>query len=43
MQFTRDVSEGKLLFRGIPSQIKEHHLQLIRDYLINDQIQKYSF
>ncbi len=43
MQFTRDVSEGKLLFRGIPSQIKERHLQLIRDYLINDQIQKYSF
>ncbi len=43
LQFTRDASEGELLFCGIPSEIKEHHLQLIRDYLINDQIQKYSF
>ncbi len=36
MQFTRDVSEGKLLSKGICEEIKEYHLQLIRHYLINE-------
>jgi len=43
MQFTRAASEGKLLPKGIPPQIKEYYLQLIRDYLINEQIPRYSF
>jgi glycogen debranching enzyme len=28
MQFTVDASEGKLLSKGIPPEIKEHHLQV---------------
>jgi glycogen debranching enzyme len=43
MQFTRDASEDKLLSRGIPSEIKEHHLDLIRHYLINEQFPLYNF
>ncbi|CAF1464414.1 unnamed protein product [Adineta steineri] len=43
MQFTRDASEDKLVSRGIPAEIKEHHLQLIRHYLLDDQIPKYRF
>jgi glycogen debranching enzyme len=43
MQFTRDANEGKLKSRGIPSEIKEHHLQLIRHYLFNEQFQSYKF
>ncbi len=41
MQFTRDASEGKLLSKGISDEIKEHHLQLIRNYLFDEQIPKY--
>ena len=33
----------KLLPFGIPSEIKEYHLQLIRHYLLNEQIPKYRF
>lgn len=29
MQFTRDAAEGKLVSKGIPAEIKEHHLQVI--------------
>ncbi len=43
MQFTRDASEGKLLSKGIPAEIKEYHLQLIRHYLLNEQIPQYRF
>jgi glycogen debranching enzyme len=43
MQFTRDASEGKLLSKGIPTDIKDYHLQFIRNYLINEQIPKYHF
>jgi glycogen debranching enzyme len=43
MQFTLDASEDKLLSRGIPSEIKEHHLQLIRHYFLDEQIPKYRF
>jgi len=43
MQFTRDASEGKLLSKGIPAEIKENHLQLIRHYFLDDQIPKYRF
>ncbi|CAF3327312.1 unnamed protein product [Rotaria sp. Silwood2] len=41
MQFTRDASEGKLLSKGIPDEIKEHHLQLIRHYLLNEIFPQY--
>ncbi len=43
MQFTRDVSEGKLLSKGICEEIKEYHLQLIRHYLLDEQIPQYRF
>ncbi|CAF1046004.1 unnamed protein product [Adineta steineri] len=43
IQFTCDASEDKLLSQGIPSEIKEEHLQLIRNYLLNEQISKYNF
>ena len=43
IQFTRDASERKLLSRGIPSEIKEEHLQLIHNYLLNEQIPEYRF
>ena len=32
MQFTFNVSQKKLLSKGILSEIEEHHLQLIRHY-----------
>ena len=41
MQFTRDASENKLISKGIPSQIKENHLQLIKTYLLNEEIAQY--
>ena len=41
MQFSRDVSEGKLQSKGIPSQIKEYHLQIIRQYFFDDQFPQY--
>ncbi|CAF1200337.1 unnamed protein product [Rotaria sordida] len=41
MQFTRDASEGKLLSKGIPAEIKEYHLQLIRHYLLNEKLGEY--
>ena len=28
MQFTRDAEQGKLMEKGIPAQIEEHHLQV---------------
>ena len=43
MQFTLDASENKLISFGIPSEIKEHHLNTIRHYLSNEQINKYRF
>jgi glycogen debranching enzyme len=43
MQFTRDASEGKLVAKGIPAELKEHHLQLIRHYLLDEQIAHYCF
>ena len=43
MQFTRDVNDGKLVSRGIPAQIKEYHLQIIRQYFIDDLFPQYRF
>ncbi|CAF3932255.1 unnamed protein product [Rotaria sordida] len=41
MQFTCDASQGKLLSKGIPSEIKEHHLPLICHYLLNEIFPQY--
>ncbi|CAM4839817.1 unnamed protein product [Rotaria magnacalcarata] len=41
MQFTCDANEGKLLPKGIPAEIKEHHLQLIRHYLLDEKLIEY--
>lgn len=36
MQFTEDCQAEKLLAKGIPPQIREHHLQLIRHDLFDE-------
>ncbi|CAF4965288.1 unnamed protein product, partial [Rotaria socialis] len=38
MQFNCDANEGKLLSKGIPAEIQEHHLQLIRHYLLDEKL-----
>ena len=43
MQFTKDCQEGKLVPKGIPAQIREHHLQLIRHYLLDEVLPSYRF
>ncbi|CAF1417753.1 unnamed protein product, partial [Adineta ricciae] len=43
MHFTRDAGAGNLQSRGIPAEIKEHHLQLIRHYFLDEQFPKYRF
>jgi glycogen debranching enzyme len=43
IQFNRDVTEDKLLSKGISSEIKENHFELIRHYLLDEQIPKYNF
>lgn len=35
IQFTRDASEGKLLGKGIPAEIKESHLEVIHPAWVN--------
>ncbi|UJR24125.1 hypothetical protein I4U23_027092 [Adineta vaga] len=41
IQFTRDIHEGKLLYKGISRDIKEDQFELIRKYLLDEQIPKY--
>jgi len=43
MQFTKDVQQGKLIDKGIPSDIREHHLQLIRHYFLDEILPSYRF
>jgi len=41
IQFSRDVQQGKLISIGISSEIKEYHLQLIRNYLFDQEFPRY--
>ncbi|CAF2153377.1 unnamed protein product [Rotaria magnacalcarata] len=43
MQFTSDISEGKLFPKGIPAEIKEHHLSIIHNYLLDEKLVEYRF
>ncbi|CAF4594006.1 unnamed protein product [Rotaria sp. Silwood2] len=43
IQFTQDANKNKLLSKRIISEIKGHHLQLIRYYLLDELISKYGF
>ncbi|CAF0792837.1 unnamed protein product [Rotaria sordida] len=43
IQFTQDANKNKLLSKRITLEIKEHHLQLIRHYLLDELISKYRF
>ncbi|CAF1175151.1 unnamed protein product, partial [Adineta ricciae] len=41
IQLTRDISQNQLLSKGISSNLQQDHLELIRNYLLNEQIPKY--
>ncbi|CAF1491020.1 unnamed protein product, partial [Didymodactylos carnosus] len=41
MQFTRDCQAGLLEGRGIPANVKDYHLQIIRHYLLECDLPRY--